>query len=145
MKPLKTTFFTLLSALVLSSCTFLDTSKKEMEAVDEIASNTNEERGGYEEYSQERFNELWGSEKFILFFHADWCPTCRTLEADIKKDLSLLNGHVVFEVNYDTATELKKDYEVLTQSTVIFINANGSIFEKRVNPSLDLIKNFFKI
>ncbi len=106
----------------------------------ELASLTS---GSYEEYSPERFKELLGSEKFILFFHADWCPTCRALEKEIKESLEKLNSRTVLEVNYDTETDLKKKYGITVQSTLVFIDSDGEVFEKRVNPDLELIEKFF--
>ncbi len=126
----------LLVSIALTACSFVGTTKKDMEALPEGS--------GYEEYSAERFAQLQGSERFMLFFHADWCPTCRILEARLKSDLSILNGHTVLEANYDREAELKKEYGVNVQTTVIFFNEDGSVAEKRVNPTLTKIEEFFQ-
>jgi thiol-disulfide isomerase/thioredoxin len=99
---------------------------------------------GYEAYSADLFNELLGSESFALFFHAGWCPTCRAMETEILGNLSALNGHIMLKADYDTETELKKEYGVTVQTTVIFFNADGSIAKKTINPPLSEIKAFFK-
>ncbi len=146
MKSLRITTIALFCSLILVGCSFLATNQEMMDHADKMAGAAQVEGlGYYEAYSKVRFDELWGSEKFVLFFHADWCPTCRALEAALKEDLSVLNGHVVLEVNYDTEEELKKEYGILVQSTVVFVDSNGSVFETRVNPRLELIENFFKI
>lgn len=130
---------------LLTACSFMSTTKEDMEKVSkEAMENPPANAGVYEEYSPERFDELLGSEKFLLFFHADWCPTCRVLEARLKKDLSVLNGHTVLETNYDREVALKKEYGVLVQSTVIFFNEDGSIADTRVNPRVSQIEEFFQ-
>lgn len=133
----------LIVSLLLVGCGFLATTKTDMQEADEemagYAAN-----GSYEEYSSKRFSELHGNEKFILFFSADWCPLCRVLEGKIKKDMDVLNGHAVLEANYDKEVELKKEYSVLVQTTMIFFNADGTIADKKVNPRLSMIEEFFK-
>ncbi|MDH5597438.1 MAG: thioredoxin family protein [Candidatus Peregrinibacteria bacterium] len=98
---------------------------------------------GYEIYDQARFNELHGQEPFAVFFHADWCPTCRALETRIKKDPSVLGGRVMLRANYDREVALKKQYEAMVQTTVIFFYEDGSVAHKRVNPSINFIRDFF--
>lgn len=133
----------LIVSLLLVGCGFLATTKTDMQEADEdMASSAM--AGSYEEYSPQQFSELKGSERFILFFHADWCPLCRVLEGKIKKDMGVLNGHTVLEANYDKEVELKKEYSVLAQTTMIFFNADGTIADKKVNPRLSNIEEFFK-
>ena len=67
----------------------------------------------------------------VLFFHANWCPTCVTNEKDIKanlkdipKDLTLLR------VNYDDATELKELYGVTAQHTFVQVDNSGKLIKK---------------
>ena len=57
---------------------------------------------------------------YALHFHADWCPVCRAqskvlegMKADKKMNLT------VFVVNYDKEKDLRKQYGVRTQSTII--------------------------
>jgi thioredoxin 1 len=55
-----------------------------------------------------------------LHFHADWCPTCRAqtqvLET-LKKEPGL--DVTVLVADYDTEKELKRQYHVRAQSTLI--------------------------
>lgn len=132
-------------SILLTACTFVATTKEDMEEASKGAIEAPVENAGtYEEYSPERFAELIGRERFILFFHADWCPTCRVLEKKIKKDMGVLNQHVVLEANYDREVDLKKEYGVRVQTTVIFFNEDGSIADKRINPRLSQIEEFFQ-
>ncbi len=67
----------------------------------------------------------------VLFFHANWCPTCVAIEKDIKahlkdipKDLTLLR------VNYDDATDLKELYSVTGQYTFVQVDNSGKLLKK---------------
>lgn len=62
----------------------------------------------------------------LLSFYASWCPSCRFLDNDVKKNIADLPPNVtILQVNYDTATDLKKKYGVVRQHTLVQIDANG--------------------
>jgi len=61
----------------------------------------------------------------VLFFAADWCPTCQAALKDINANSARLNGITVVVVNYDNAADLKKRYGVTTQHTYVQIDAQG--------------------
>lgn len=80
----------------------------------------------------------------LLFFHASWCPQCRTLESDIKA--SQIPGDVtIIKVDYDTNQALRQKYGVTIQTTLVRVDDNGTAVKKYVayqDPSLDaVIKN----
>lgn len=57
-----------------------------------------------------------------LHFHADWCPTCRAQDKALQslaeeKGLDL----TVLKVDYDNEKELKRQFKVSTQSTLIVL------------------------
>lgn len=57
-----------------------------------------------------------------LHFRADWCPTCRAQDKvleSLKSEPGL--GLTVLSVNYDTERDLKKQYKVSTQSTLVVL------------------------
>jgi thiol-disulfide isomerase/thioredoxin len=61
----------------------------------------------------------------VLQFHAGWCPTCRiqdkvlqTLKSEPGLDITVL------KVNFDTEKELKKQFKVQTQSTMIILRGD---------------------
>lgn len=80
----------------------------------------------------------------ILFFHASWCPQCRALDADIREK-GVPDGITIFKVDYDTASDLRRQYEVTLQTTVVKIDAKGTQLSKFVpyrDPTLDsVLKN----
>jgi thiol-disulfide isomerase/thioredoxin len=62
----------------------------------------------------------------LLFFAADWCPTCQVALKDIDANGARLNGITVVVVDYDNAADLKKRYGVTTQHTFVQIDAQGN-------------------
>lgn len=67
----------------------------------------------------------------VLFFHAEWCPSCRTLDADINKSLDDIPDDVlILKVDYDTEVELKKAYGVTYQHTLVQVDQDGKLIAK---------------
>lgn len=63
----------------------------------------------------------------VLYFHADWCPICRPLDASLTANLaSLPTDLTVLKVNYDTAADLKRQYGVTYQHTFVQIDGQGN-------------------
>ena len=59
----------------------------------------------------------------VLFFHAAWCPTCRSLDKDIRENLqSIPENTTLVKVDYDTQTDLRKKYGVTYQHTLVQVN-----------------------
>jgi thiol:disulfide interchange protein len=86
--------------------------------------------GTFETYSPEKL-ALANNGTVVLFFHADWCPSCRGLENDINAQLSQIpeNTHIL-KLDYDTETELKKRYGVIRQHTLVVVDATGTELKK---------------
>lgn len=67
----------------------------------------------------------------VLFFRASWCPTCRALDADLRDSLRDIPANVtILDVNYDTATQLRKKYGVTMQHTLVQVDADGTLLTK---------------
>lgn len=60
----------------------------------------------------------------ILFFHAPWCPECRGFEEAIKSG-EVPEGAQILKVDYDSATDLRKQHEVTIQSTFVRVDPAG--------------------
>lgn len=73
--------------------------------------------------------QLSDQKKNILFFHAQWCPACRTLEKNILKNTIPENVQII-KVDFNTSSELKKKYGVLTQHTLVEVDAEGNMIKK---------------
>jgi thiol-disulfide isomerase/thioredoxin len=83
-------------------------------------------------------------ERVVLFFRASWCPTCRALDADIKKNLSAIPTDVtILDVDYDRYVDLKKQYGITTQHTLVQVDADGEELGKWVGSATlaELVKN----
>lgn len=74
-------------------------------------------------------NAKWN---IVLFFHANWCPACVSIEKNIlsnkiPSDLTLL------KVDYDNSTELKTKYGVLAQTTFVQVDSKWNMIKKWVS------------
>lgn len=87
-------------------------------------------KGSYEVYSPEKL-ALAKTGKVVLFFRASWCPTCRTLDANIRANLgSIPDGVAILDVDYDDSTVLKQKYGVTYQHTLVQVDASGTQITK---------------
>jgi thiol-disulfide isomerase/thioredoxin len=67
----------------------------------------------------------------VLFFKASWCPSCRTLDADIKANLDAIPaGLTILEVDYDNSAAMKQQYGVTSQHTLVQVDASGKLIKK---------------
>lgn len=96
---------------------------------DEVAEKRN---GRYIEYIGPETLQISGS-KVILFFYANWCPTCIPTDKEFKVDENKLpNDITVIRVNYndsdtdDNEKKLAKKYGITYQHTFVQIDNNGN-------------------
>jgi hypothetical protein len=62
---------------------------------------------------------ITAGKKTLIWFHASWCATCKAQElvlAKIPKDQSQT---MIVKVDFDTATKLRRELKVATQSTFL--------------------------
>ena len=95
------------------------------------------------EYSEAKRQELLANgEAHVLFFHADWCPTCRHMEDNFNETLSSFpNGTVILKASFDKDKDLKKEYGVRSQSSVTVVGASGQKLVTLVAPENDVLKS----
>ncbi len=60
----------------------------------------------------------------VLFFHAPWCPSCRATEDSLRAD-GVPAGLTVVKVDFDTATDLRRQYGVTVQHTFVQVDPSG--------------------
>lgn len=61
-----------------------------------------------------------------LYFHADWCPKCVALNKDIESNADQIpEDLVIFKVDFDREEELKQNYGVRFQTTVLRVDSQG--------------------
>jgi thiol:disulfide interchange protein len=103
------------------------TMEKKVDSV-AVSENASYEAGIMQEFDEAKFASAQGNEEVILLdFHADWCHVCRDNEPVIREGLKSGNDVVAFKVDYDTASKLKKDFEVLSQSTLILLQGDQEL------------------
>ena len=101
------------------------------------------EKGVYAPYDASKL-AMAETGKVVLFFKASWCPSCRTLDADIKASLGdIPAGVTILEVDYDKSAELKQKYGVTMQHTLVQVDKNGNQINKWSGGATleDVIKN----
>ncbi len=85
-------------------------------------------KGSYTDYSVEIFDkgQEANQDKTVLFFAASWCPTCRTLDNDIKSNLQDIPAGVrIVKVDYDSNRELRNKYGIKVQHTLVQVDSQG--------------------
>lgn len=96
--------------------------------------------GVYTEYTAEKLASTTGQK--VLFFHASWCPQCRSIEKGITPS-EIPTGTTIFKVDYDTNQDLRKKYGVTLQTTFVVVDDNLNLVKKHVGydqPTFDAVK-----
>ncbi|MEO6201566.1 MAG: thioredoxin family protein [Cryobacterium sp.] len=95
----------------------------------------------YRDYSPEAVSTASEGDKVVLFFHAQWCATCKLLSDDITANVDAIPEDVrILLVDFDTETALKQRYEVTLQHTLVQVNAAGDrIATWHLTPTLDAL------
>lgn len=69
--------------------------------------------------------------KVILFFKASWCPSCRTLDRDIKQNVANIPQDLkILEIDFDNSTELRQKYGITSQHTLVQVDSMGNMINK---------------
>ncbi len=103
------------------------------------SAENNKAQGEYITVAEYESNsEKYTNSKKVYFFHASWCPICKSIEKDFKSDLSQIpENTVIIEADFDKETQLRKDFGVTTQYTFVQFNDNGSQIAKWSATSTD--------
>ncbi len=101
--------------------------KKDESMMQDDSAMTKKETG-YQVYSPELVaNALKSGQKVALFFHATWCPSCKSLNNTLESNLSTIpSDSLIVKVDYDQYGDLKKQYRVVSQHTTVQLNADGT-------------------
>lgn len=88
--------------------------------------DTNETSGGiYTDYDESLLANADNGD-VVLFFKANWCPTCRALDEAILDDEDQIPSDLtILILDYDNSTELKQKYGVTYQHTLVQVDSNG--------------------
>jgi thiol-disulfide isomerase/thioredoxin len=80
----------------------------------------------YVAYSPDALAAASQNGRAVLFFKADWCPTCRAADAEFQANLEGIPADVtVLVVNYDAEGALKQKYNITYQHTFVQVDGDG--------------------
>jgi len=97
---------------------------------DDMSNETASGPGVYTEYSEDKL-AMADDGDVVLFFHATWCPTCRSLDADITANADAIPSDLtLLKTDYDTSGELRRKYGVTRQHTMVQVDAAGDLIKK---------------
>jgi thiol-disulfide isomerase/thioredoxin len=85
--------------------------------------------GSYVDYTDTAIASAEGTT--LLFFHASWCPQCRSIETDILAD-GVPAGVTVIKVDYDSHQDLRQKYGVTLQTTFVEVDSAGEALQTYV-------------
>jgi len=67
----------------------------------------------------------------VLFFKADWCPTCQKLDVNIRSELNEIPSDLtILILDYETEEELNRKYGVTYQHTLVQVDSDGNLIKK---------------
>ena len=67
----------------------------------------------------------------VLAFFATWCPSCVTADKGIS-GAEIPDGLTILKADFDSETELRKQYGVTSQHTYVQVDADGNLVKKWV-------------
>lgn len=105
-----------------------------------VSTALSQEGSAYRLYSADEY-AAQSNKRRLLFFHASWCPTCKVANASIEKNLaSIPSDLVIFRVDYDKESELKKKYDITYQHTFVLVDKDGNELKKWNGGDFEAIK-----
>jgi len=76
----------------------------------------------------------------VYFFHASWCPICRSIDEDIQQNPSRIPTNVtLIKTDFDDETELRQKYGVTYQYTFVQVDNDGNLIKKWSATNLDKV------
>lgn len=73
----------------------------------------------------------YASSKVVLFFNATWCSTCKKARSNLEANLSAIPADLaIVLVDFDSETDLRRQYGVTVQHTFVQIDAAGTELAK---------------
>ncbi len=74
----------------------------------------------------------------VYFFHASWCSICKGIENEINADQNRIpEGTTFIKTDFDSQTDLRKEYSVTTQYTFVQVDNDGNLVKRWSATNLD--------
>lgn len=120
---------TMMKDSMMMSGEMLNHSGMDMKEAEKMMKST-----GYMNYDENKVKEaLANGQKVALFFHATWCPSCKSLDKTINAELSSIpTDAMIVKVDYDTSAEMKQKYGVTSQHTTVLIDKDMNLVSKKL-------------
>lgn len=81
----------------------------------------------------------------VLYFWAPWCTSCSSLDQELEEGTEKIPDSVaVLRIDYDKASELKKQYNIITQHTFVQLDENGNAVSTWVGGNISDFQRYFK-
>ncbi len=82
--------------------------------------------------------DTYDNQTKVYFFHASWCPICKSIDEDITSDPTQIPSNTtLIKADFDTSTELRQKYGVTTQYTFVKVDNDGNEISQWSATSLD--------
>ncbi len=101
------------------------------EMSEEDKMNMKEEGDNMYWYNQYSEDKLSSSNTNILFFHANWCPSCKVLDDNLTKSEIPKNINIL-KIDYDSSSDLRKKYWIVIQHSFVQVDENWNMIKKWV-------------
>jgi len=103
---------------------------EELTGGEEAVSEVDLTAGFYGDYREDRLT-MAEDGRVVLFFRASWCPSCRALDQDIQANLDQIPEDLtILTLDYDTEIDLRRQYGVTIQHTLVQVDAEGNKVQK---------------
>ena len=93
----------------------------------------------YVEYDEQSFEAAVDTHR-VLFFHADWCPTCRAFEQVINNE-EMPDDVTILKVDWDSSPDLIDEYGIPFQSYLAYVDANGDLVDSWYTLETETLKD----
>jgi hypothetical protein len=99
----------------------------EKDAMEKDSMNKGGEFVTYEQYMEHSDAAMHHDGRTVLFFDASWCPDCQKLKNALSSEHDVIPADVtVVDVDYDSHSDLRKQYGVTMQHTFVEVDAQGN-------------------
>lgn len=100
----------------------------------------------YYTYTDQTFQMAKESGKtIVLYFWAPWCVTCTSLDIELEEEKATIpEDLIVLRINYDKASQLKKQYNIVTQHTFVQLDSEGNAVSSWVGGDIENFDTYLK-